>query len=430
MSQPEEKPSYFSDEELNNVVKAYLEHGQNKQAAARSLKLAETSYRRRLNAASERGMLIGKTQPAMPGFVVTSISEKRDADGKLEHSHIRQAPDPGERKDFQLPQGHIAKGVSALVDAEGKIIQQWVKTREDTQHLVEAIKEAFKDAISPVPLIDPPRLTDADLLSVYPIADQHNGLLAWGKETGEPYDLKIGEERLRSCASRLISQSPRSRQAIILNLGDWQHTDDQKNQTPAHHNILDVDSRYRKILVAGVKLMKDVVELTLQRHQSVLVVNIPGNHDPHASIALDVALIEAYANNPRVDVWGSPAEFFFHRFGNTLLGATHGYRCKPQEMAMTMAVRAREDWGKTAFHHFMYGHIHHESVKEIGDVRVESFQTLAANDAHHEASGYTSGKSLTSITYHRQDGEIGRHRVNVPAPPRKVSQFIELKEAA
>jgi hypothetical protein len=168
-----------------------------------------------------------------------------------------------------------------------------------------------------------------------------------------------------------------------------------------------------------VQLMMDVVELALQKHNMVTVRNIPGNHDPHASIALTVALANAYSKNERVFVDDDPSPFWFKRFGQSLLGATHGHTLKPDKMAMAMAVLKREDWGNTRYHHFYFGHVHHEQAKEVGDVRVESFQSLAARDAYSVAGGYVSGRSLTSITFDREQGEVGRHRVNVPPPGAK-----------
>jgi hypothetical protein len=321
-----------------------------------------------------------------------------------------------------LPLGQRVKGTSTLYkydrDGEWKETLQWVKTKEDIglEQITEALRNAFDGYTGRAELIDPPAHSDDDLLSVYPIADQHNGLLAWEAETGENYDLKIGADRLRESMARLVSQSPASKQALILNLGDWQHTDDQKNMTPRSGNLLDVDSRYFKILTTGVQLMMDCIELALQKHETIIVRNLPGNHDPHASIALTIALGAFYSNNPRVTINQDPSDFFFHRFGETLIGANHGHKMRAQSMAMTMAVRRREDWGSTKYHWFLFGHIHHETVKEIGDVRCESFQTLAAKDAHAAQSGYCSGQSLTSVTIHRKHGEIGRHRVNVTPP--------------
>lgn len=326
-----------------------------------------------------------------------------------------------------LPPGQKVKGVSTLYGlnqvGEWEEKLQWVKSGSDptTENLLAALHEAFdqyKGRAKPVPV---PKHGDGELLSVYPIADQHHGLLAWGEETGEDYDLKIGADRLRSCMGRVIAQSPASKGAIILNLGDWQHNDDGRNMTPRGGNLLDVDSRYFKILTTGVQLFMDCIEIALAKHETVLVRNLPGNHDPHASIALTVALSAFYSKNQRVIIDDDPSDLFFHRFGTTLIGANHGHKMKPADMAMCMATRRREDWGRTKFHYFYFGHIHHFTAKEVGDVVCESFQTLAAKDAHAASSGYNSGQSLTSITIHKEDGEIGRHRVNIAPALRRVA---------
>lgn len=313
-----------------------------------------------------------------------------------------------------VPQGQVISGISRLYDADGEVRATWVKSKSDgAESIAEIIKAAFDGYSTRAALIDAPVECDADLLSVYPIADLHLGQLSWGRETGEDYDLKIAADRLRQTASRLISQSPASAQAIVLNLGDWTHQDDNKNMTPRSGHILDADGRYEKILTSGAQLMIDVVSLALQKHAAVVVRNIPGNHDPHASKALTLALKLYYSNEPRVTVDDDPSDYFFHRFGQVLIGANHGHKMRADKMAMAMAVMRREDWGQTKFHYFYFGHIHHETAKEVGDVRVESFQTIAAKDAHAASSGYVSGQSLVSITHHREHGEIGRHRVNI-----------------
>lgn len=313
-----------------------------------------------------------------------------------------------------LPLGQLLKGTSTLYK-DGEQVLQWVKTSKDStaEDVKEALVAVFDSYKGRSELVPPPRVSDKDLLSVYPIADQHIGLLAWGKETGEAYDLDIGAERLRSCAKRLVAQSPDSELGIVLNLGDWQHSDDGRNETPQSGNQLDVDGRYFKVLQTGVRLMIEVVELALAKHEKVLVRNLPGNHDPHASIALTVALGAFFHNNKRVVVDDDPSEFFFHRFGETLMGANHGHRMKPADMAMLLAARRKEDWGATKYKHFFFGHIHHFTAKEVAGVLVESFQTLAAKDAWSHSKGFNSGQSLVSITFDKTRGEIGRHKVNV-----------------
>lgn len=404
----------LSDEELLKTLEAVRTHG-TQRAAAEALGIGQPALCGRLDSAAKRGLMLD-TPAAMPGFQIKKVSTKEDEQGRVLQRHIQQVHDTGDQ--FELPEGHVVKGVSALVDANGNTVQQWIKTKVDSvvPDLTAALKVAFEQYEGAAPLIAAPQVTDAELLSVYPIADQHVGLLAWGEETGEDYDLKIGVQRLRQSMAELVTQAKPSRNAVILNLGDWQHTDDAKNMTPRSGAILDVDSRYFKILTAGVQLMMDCIDLALSKHEHVLVRNLPGNHDPHASIALTVALSAFYAKNSRVTIDDDPGDLFFFRFGRTLIGATHGHKMKPDRMAMTLASRCREDWGATDYHWFLFGHIHHETAKEVGGVRCESFQTLAANDAHHASSGYNAGKSLQCVTLHRQMGEVGRHRVNIPPP--------------
>ncbi len=402
------------EDKLRLAVETLAANGGNKAHAAKALGMPTTTFKSQIDQAALRGLM--GTRPVLPGFEIARTSEQTGPDGELQKQWVTQKPEAGGQ--FEMPEGQVVKGLSVLTDQDGRVKQQWIKTKNDSAipDLVAALKKSFEGHTGGAALIKAPKVTNYDLLSVYPIADQHLGLMAWGRETGEDYDLQIGCDRLREKMRELVSQSQPSRGAVILNLGDWQHTDDGRNMTPGSGNLLDVDSRYFKILQAGVQLMIDCIDLCLRKHEKVLVRNLPGNHDPHASIALTIALGAFYSKNPRVTIDDDPSDFFFHRFGATLMGATHGHKLKPDRMAMTLATRCKEDWGATDYHWFLFGHIHHETAKEVGGVRCESFQTLAAKDAYHASGGYDAGQSLQCVTLHRFDGEVGRHRVNVPPP--------------
>lgn len=406
-----------SDDDLRRVAEAFAQ-AKSERAAAKAMGLPRSTFKGRLKSAARRGFC--GTRPVLPGFEVKQTSAKLDADGRLESEWVQQRPESGEV--FAVPDGHNVRGVSALVDQDDRVRIKWVKTWQDrpgSADIVEAAKHAFADH-KPARLIASPRQVARDLLTIYPIADQHHGLLSWKPQTGEHYDLKLGAARLRRTAADLISESPPSARAIILNLGDWQHNDDQRNVTPRSGHMLDVDGRYFKVLTTGIALMIDVIELAARRHHHVLVRNLPGNHDPHASVALTVALAAHYRRNPRITIDCDPSDFFFHRFGQTLFGACHGHKMRQDRMAMMMADVCRVDWGRTRYRHFFFGHIHHETAKAVGSVRVESFETLAGKDFHTASSGYTSGQSLQSITYHRTRGQRGRQYINIPPPVRRA----------
>jgi hypothetical protein len=353
-----------------------------------------------------------------PGFAVVRNSAQYDANGDIKAQWVGTKRAPGDA--YEVPQGHLIKGESALTDPDGRTIVRWVKTAQGPADgaLIPALREAFAEWTGRAPPLLPVEEADRNLLTIYPIADLHLGLYAWGAETGDDYDLKIAvDNALRSMAA-LVAQSRPSKRAILLGLGDYFHANDSKALTPKSGNRLDVDGRWQKVVRAGADLALGMIALVAAKHQQVDVVMLPGNHDVDAAPGLTVALSLYYAGQPSIRVWEKPAKCWFERFGKCLFGATHGDTMKPAQMAMVLAEDRPEDWGRTTHRHFFFGHIHHESAKEIGSVRCESFSSPAGKDAYASAAGYRSSRAFSAITYHALDGEIGRHRVRVFGRPR------------
>lgn len=357
------------------------------------------------------------------GFAVTRNNAEYDAEGTLTRQWVATRRDAGEV--FEVPSGHVVKGVSALLDADGREMARWVKTREGAgEGLVEALERRFAAYAGAAGLIPMPAAANDDLLTIYPLADLHFGLYAWGAEAGDDYDVDIATDLVRRTISSLVAKSEPSRRAVILGLGDLFHQNDQKNSTPKSHHQLDVDGRWGRVFEAGARLMTDIVELVAQKHEQVDVVMLPGNHDEDASVCLRVALSLFYRDNTRINVHNKPGLHWFDRFGKCLFGATHGHTMKPDRMALMLANDRPQDWGETVHRSFYFGHIHHETAKEVGNVRVESFSTPAAKDAYAAGGGYRSGRAMSAITFHTTDGEIGRHRVNIAGDWAKVRAMV------
>ncbi len=381
---------------------------------AATLRVSRSTAQARVKRLAEKGLLGFK--PVLPGFAVRKVSSQIDADGEVQKTYIQQGPERG--PEFAVPVGHVVKGVSALVDADGRTVQQWIKTRDDnkTGDIVEAIKSAFDAYKGRAELSPAPEHTDADLLTVFGIGDQHHSMLAWKDETGANYDLKISQEILLNTMSRLVSSAPSAETAIILNLGDFFHTDSQDNRTLQSHNQLDVDGRYAKMLQTGVRLMIDCIEMALQKHKRVIVRNLQGNHSPHTEYALSIAMAAFFHANDRVTVDCSPSKFFWHIHGRVFIAATHGDMAKPDQIAGIMASNKPVEWGQTDHRYALFGHVHHSSKGggEGSGVRWETFQTLASKDAWHHAKGYSAGRSMTAINYHKIHGEYSRNTVSIP----------------
>jgi hypothetical protein len=402
----------FSEAEIARAVSAYKAHG-SERAAARALDISKTALHERLKRAAERGDL--GFRPVLPGYEIKRTATNLDGARNLKGEWIQQHKESGAK--FEIPKGQILKGVSAYVDNEGRWRSGWIKTRTDSAapELIQALKAEFAAYRGRAKLVPAPRRVERDLLAVYPIADPHIGMLSWRPQTGADYDLKIATERMLDCASSIVAKADRAREATIVNLGDWYHANDQRNVTPKSKHQLDVDGRWFKVQQAGVRVFRSIIDMTLAKHERVEVVNIPGNHDPEAAGALALALSGFYERNRRVKI-AFPADIYYRRFGNTLFGAAHGDKLPPSRMAMSMAVDEREAWGATAYHWFMFGHIHKDKLDTIGDVRVEAFSTIADKDNHAAGGGWRSAQALQVIMLHKRTGEDGRYRVNIPPP--------------
>lgn len=304
---------------------------------------------------------------------------------------------------FQLDPGETITGRSILAQPDGAISAQWIKTRkagEQTELTREAIEEMFAEyrgAAKLAPCKDTPLFDN--LLTLYPTADVHLGLLAWGRETGEPWDLDIASNAFLKATNALIDCAPPSYCAIILDLGDWLHANDQKNATPASGHQLDVDGRFPKVAKAGVKLRLKQIELAAQKHEKVIYRGLPGNHDPEAQQWLSIALSIFFENNPRIVIDDDPSDFWFFKHGEVMLAANHGHKCKPVELPGIMASRRPEMWGSTKWRHAFSGHVHHERSGEKHGARWETLRTMTPLDAYGHQHGFGAGRELTSITY-------------------------------
>jgi hypothetical protein len=261
-----------------------------------------------------------------------------------------------------------------------------------------------------MPLVAPPAHHDKDLLTLIPMGDPHFGLLAWAREVGDNFDLKIAEDLTFAAVDRLCSMTPSSETAMLLNLGDFYHADNSSNRTPQSGNALDVDGRFQLIAQVGLRALARCIVRLLEKHAKVIVRNNRGNHDPHQAFMLSLALDALFSNEPRVEVEMTPASFYYYRFGKTLIGSTHGDGAKLADLPLIMATDVPQDWAAATWRVWHCGHFHHDQLKDHPGCTVETHRTLAVNDAWHKHNGYRSGRDMKALIYHREHGEVSRIR--------------------
>ena len=299
-------------------------------------------------------------------------------------------------------------------------VMRWRKinpARERETEFWTEFAEDLRETVKPLaPVSAPSRLDGDNLMTVYPMGDPHIGMYAWVDEAGEDFDVAIATEQLERAMSRLVSATPNSEEALIVNLGDFFHADNSDNMTSRSGNILDVDTRWQRVMKMGAETMFRLVELALMSHGKVTVRNAIGNHDDHSSVMLSLVMDAYFRNNDRVVIDTSPVQHWYTRFGTTLLGVTHGdKRAKLSDLPLIMAHDRPQDWAASEHRYWLTGHTHKRRVEEHGGVLCESFRTLAARDAYATGEGYRSGRDMQAIVFARAYGEVERHRMDIAA---------------
>jgi hypothetical protein len=363
------------------------------------------------------------THPVAPGMSSKGTSINYDGEGNVKEYWNKSKQEGMDPKDaIHLPDPKTIVKLSTCYDAEGNVMQQWVAEKPDAvaQALAwEEFAKALAEDITPAEEVPvPTRDQHSDYLACYPVGDHHFGMLAWDKETGEDYDLKIAEKRLLNAFGYLSDTMAFAETGLIAFLGDFMHYDGFKPVTPTSGNLLDADSRFPKMAATAVRCMKYMIERALVLHKNVHVIVEIGNHDLSSSIFLMICLDTLYADNPRVTIDTSPMHFHYYKFGKTLIGTHHGHGAKMAALPIIMANDQPQWWADTEHRYWWTGHVHHSqtqaamSAKDYVGCTVESFRVLATMDAWAHQSGYRSKQDMKGILINKEHGEMSRLTVN------------------
>ena len=313
-------------------------------------------------------------------------------------------------------EGFSAKRVSTAFKENGEIALQWVIQEPDKLQIDamlddfrDGLKDELKDLHRPIPK---PTDTLDKLMNCYLIGDHHLGLLATSKTTGEEnYDTDIGVRLLENAVDSLVARSPNSKNGLLVNLGDFFHSNNLKGET-ANGTRLDTDGRYGRTVRLGVNLLKRIVIRLLEKHEIVTVLNVRGNHDSDPALWLNEAMKMYFENEPRVIIPDNYSKFTHLEFGNSLIVLHHGDKINPQRIYESVTRRLSVEWGRSKYRYGWLGHLHHKEAKEIGGMMFEQFNILASVDSYHASAGFGSSRSMTCIVLSEEYGEDSRVIIN------------------
>jgi hypothetical protein len=293
-------------------------------------------------------------------------------------------------------------------------VKVWLKRRIRTAEVdaLEAILARIAEAAPRIPAVHIVPAADPHLLEVS-LFDAHFGKLAWRRETGQDYDLAIAE----TVFERAVSDLTRRAQAfevekILFPLGqDFLHVDNQALQT-VHGTTVDTDGRYAKVLEAGQEALLRTVDFLLQI-APVDVLLVPGNHDALTAHHMARFLWAYYRQTSEVTVDVEPTSRKYYRYGDTLIGFTHGDEERHQSLPAIMATERPQEWAGTRWHEWHLGHLHkrrvtqHTAVDDHDGVVVRVLPSLSGRDKWHYQKGYLSDRLAEAYLWSRETGPAG-----------------------
>lgn len=250
---------------------------------------------------------------------------------------------------------------------------------------------------------------DGHLLVIDP-ADIHIGKLATSFETGEDYDSQIAVKRVKKGVKGILQKSNGFNIDKILFVGgnDILHIDEPHRKTTAG-TPQDTHGMWYENFLTAKKLYVDVLE-TLVTVADVHFVYNPSNHDYMSGFMLSDSIQSWFRKNKNITFDCSIAHRKGFKYGQNLIGTTHGDGAKLADLPLIMANEFSKEWADTKHRYVYTHHIHHKSSKDYHGITVESLRSPSGSDSWHHRKGYGVGgvKAVEGFIHSKEHGQVAR----------------------
>jgi len=315
--------------------------------------------------------------------------------------------------------------VKAFLERNVKMVRE-----QAIGEIFQEMIEDYKPPILPLaPKIESIKggIEDKNLLEIS-IFDLHIGKLAWGGETFENYDVKIARKRFLDSIQKLVQRaSGFNFERILFPVGNDFFNSDTMENTTTKGTQQDEDLRWQKTFRVGVRLLVDAINMLRETGVPVDVLVIPGNHDFERSFYMGSYLEAWFKNDAAVNINNHASPRKYYRYGNTLLGLTHGGEEKEASLPLLMAtdIESKPMWSDTKFHEWHLGHIHRKRTvkyeinksrplnEDLG-VTVRYLSSLTGTEEWHHKKGFVgSTKAADGFVWNHEFGLVAALNTNL-----------------
>jgi hypothetical protein len=333
---------------------------------------------------------------------------------------------------FRLKQDEIEilmqyRGIKNATDEAGvddkDVKHGWLKTKQASlffknpnfkQEELDAIQKIKDECIKEVKeyapkyhAIETVKSKDAHLL-VIDIADLHIGKLTTAFETGEDYNSQIAVKRAKDGLQGILNKSEGFYidKVLFVAGNDILHTDNTKRTTTAG-TPQDTDGMWYDNFLMAKNLYIELLEKLLSFAEVEVVYN-PSNHDFTHGFFL-MQLIEAHFANSTINFNVNLLHRKAFKYGNNLIGTTHGDGAKIENLPLLLATEFPILWSKTKHRYIYSHHVHHKTSKDFIGVTFETLRSPSGSDSWHHKNGYTGvPKAVEGYIHHKEFGQIAR----------------------
>ena len=248
---------------------------------------------------------------------------------------------------------------------------------------------------------------DSHLLVIDP-ADVHIGKLADSFETGEDYNSQIAVQRVREGVEGILDKIKCFGVDKILFVGgnDILHVDTPKNTTTSG-TTQDSDSMWYNNFLTAKQLYVEILMRLLKVADVHFVFN-PSNHDYMSGFFLADVIQTYFKDCENITFDCSIAHRKYFKYGQNLIGTTHGDGGKAQDLPLAMAHESK-DWSDCRHRYIYTHHVHHKNSKDYMGVNVESMRSPSGADSWHHRNLYQHApKAIEGFLHHPEFGQIAR----------------------
>jgi hypothetical protein len=187
---------------------------------------------------------------------------------------------------------------------------------------------------------------------------------------------------------------------------DILHTDNTKRTTTGG-TPQDTDGMWYDNFIMAKNLYIDLLEKLISFAEVEVVYN-PSNHDLTHGFFL-MQLIEAHFANSTIKFNVNLLHRKAFKYGNNLIGTTHGDGAKIEHLPLLLATEFPILWSETKHRYIYSHHIHHKQSKDFVGCTFETLRSPSGSDSWHHKNGYTGvPKAVEGYIHHKEFGQIAR----------------------